>query len=51
MQAKLVGSHGGIGGDQSQGILIHPFEFDAGSDPIVGAGMLHQIIKRWLPAK
>jgi putative membrane protein len=47
---ELVGSHGGMGGDQSRGILIHPSEFDSGSEPIMGAEKLHQIIKRWLPA-
>jgi putative membrane protein len=48
---ELVGSHGGLGGDQSRGILIYPSEFNAGSEPIVGAARLHHIIKRWLPAK
>lgn len=48
---ELVGSHGGLGGDQSRGILIYPSEFNAGSEPIVGAARLHRIIKRWLPAK
>jgi putative membrane protein len=48
---ELVGSHGGLGGDQSRGVLIYPSEFNPGSDPIVGAASLHSIIKRWLPAK
>lgn len=48
---ELVGSHGGIGGDQSQAILIYPSEFDIGSDPIIGAERLHKVIRRWLPDK
>ncbi len=46
---ELVGSHGGLGGEQSHGILVYPANLDAGSEPIIGAGHLHQIIKQWVP--
>jgi uncharacterized membrane protein YvlD (DUF360 family) len=44
---ELVGSHGGLGGSQTQPILIHPTELDAGTDPIIGAGALHTVLKGW----
>jgi putative membrane protein len=48
---ELVGSHGGMGGSQSKAILVYPSDLDAGAgtEPIVGASHLHQIIKRWVP--
>lgn len=46
---ELVGSHGGLGGDQSRGILIYPAGLNAGSNPIVGAGSLHRVLKSWVP--
>jgi putative membrane protein len=48
---ELVGSHGGLGGDQTSPILIHPSDLDAGSEPIIGASQLHQLIKSWVPEK
>lgn len=48
---ELVGSHGGLGGDQTSPILIHPSELDSGPEPIVGAAHLHQVIKQWVPEK
>lgn len=46
---ELVGSHGGLGGNQSKAILIYPSELDIGTEPIVGASHLHKVIKRWVP--
>jgi putative membrane protein len=46
---ELIGSHGGLGGQQSHGILVHPAELDAGSRPIVGSCRLHRVLKNWLP--
>jgi len=46
---ELVGSHGGMGGSQSKAILVYPSELETGTEPIVGAGHLHQVIKRWVP--
>lgn len=45
---ELVGSHGGLGGPQTQPVLVHPVELDPGTDPIVGAAALHQVLKRWV---
>jgi hypothetical protein len=46
---ELVGSHGGLGGGQSHGILVYPAELEAGSQPIMGACQLHRVLKSWLP--
>jgi putative membrane protein len=48
---ELVGSHGGLGGNQSKAILVYPRELTVGAEPIVGAGSLHRIIKGWVPEK
>jgi uncharacterized membrane protein YvlD (DUF360 family) len=42
-----VGTHGGLGGPQSRGFLIHPTELpDPGE--IVGAEHLHRVLRGWL---
>jgi uncharacterized membrane protein YvlD (DUF360 family) len=45
---ELVGSHGGLGGPQTQPFLLHPTALDPGSEPIVGAGALHRVLKNWV---
>ncbi|WP_369130467.1 phage holin family protein [Modestobacter roseus] len=42
-----VGSHGGLGGPQQHGFLLHPRSF---ADPgeIVGAEQLHRVLRGWL---
>jgi uncharacterized membrane protein YvlD (DUF360 family) len=42
-----VGSHGGLGGPQQHGFLVHPRSF---TDPgeIVGAEHLHRVLRGWL---
>lgn len=42
-----VGSHGGLGGPQQRGFLLHPAGF---ADPgeIVGAEHLHRVLRGWL---
>ena len=42
---ELVGSHGGIGGEQSFPFILHPSEWDMG-DELVGAEMVHQVFMR-----
>ncbi len=41
---ELVGSHGGIGGEQSFPFILHPVEWDLGDD-LVGAEKVHQAFK------
>lgn len=43
-----VGSHGGLGGAQSRGFLLHPAELPVPDGEIVGAGELHRVLRGWL---
>jgi hypothetical protein len=45
---ELVGNHGGLGGPQQRPFILHPAIYDAGPDPIVGAGHLSEIMKKWI---
>jgi uncharacterized membrane protein YvlD (DUF360 family) len=45
---ELVGNHGGLGGWQREPFVLYPAEFDPGPDEIVGAGHLHDLLKRWM---
>jgi hypothetical protein len=42
-----VGSHGGLGGPQSRGFLVHPRSF-AAPGQVVGAEQLHRVLRGWL---
>jgi hypothetical protein len=42
-----VGSHGGMGGPQSRGFLLHPAQFPEPAE-IVGAEALHRVLRSWL---
>jgi hypothetical protein len=42
-----VGSHGGLGGPQQRGFLLHP-RFLAPPGEIVGAEQLHRVLRGWL---
>ncbi len=42
-----VGSHGGLGGPQGHGFLVHPRVFPA-PGPVVGAEQLHRVLRGWL---
>jgi hypothetical protein len=42
-----VGSHGGMGGPQSRGFLVHPAELPPAGE-IVGAEALHRVLRGWL---
>jgi putative membrane protein len=46
---ELVGSHGGLGGHQSRGVLVYPAELEVAEEPVVGASNLHRILKHWVP--
>jgi putative membrane protein len=45
---ELVGSHGGLGGDQSSSFLMFPAGWELEAYPIIGACALHAQLKRWL---
>jgi len=45
---ELVGSHGGLGGDQATAFVMFPAEWELENKHIVGAPALHAQFKRWL---
>jgi hypothetical protein len=45
---ELVGSHGGLGGNQTKAFLMFPAEWELQDDDIIGAGELHKQMKYWL---
>ncbi|MEU9859693.1 phage holin family protein [Streptomyces sp. NPDC047971] len=48
---EQIGSHGGLGGEQSHPFLLSPVEFsapvEAGAE-LVGAEQVHRVLRRWL---
>jgi hypothetical protein len=47
---ELVGSHGGLGGDQCRPFVLYPSDWPFPARPIVGAEQLHLLLKEWLAA-
>src|SRR5215213_2783978 len=45
---ELVGCHGGLGGWQSEAVLVHPAEWAVDEPPLVGADAVHHQLVRWL---
>ncbi|MFA6001417.1 MAG: phage holin family protein [Thermoleophilia bacterium] len=45
---ELIGSHGGLGGDQSKPFVLFPSEWEIPEKEIVGAEQLHAQMKQWL---
>jgi uncharacterized membrane protein YvlD (DUF360 family) len=45
---ELVGSHGGLGGNQTKAFIMFPVEWELTDEEIVGAGELHKQMKGWL---
>jgi hypothetical protein len=44
---ELVGCHGGLGGTQTQPFVLFPVSFPVPEEAIVGAPMLHRVLKSW----
>jgi hypothetical protein len=44
----LVGSHGGLGGEQTHPFVLYPAGLPAPATPIRGADELHQVFRGWL---
>jgi hypothetical protein len=44
----LVGSHGGLGGEQTHPFVLYPAGLPAPAGPIRGADELHQVFRGWL---
>ena len=45
---ELVGSHGGMGGEQAFPFALVPSELQLPDEPIVGPGEMHLQLRRWL---
>jgi uncharacterized membrane protein YvlD (DUF360 family) len=45
---ELVGSHGGLGGAQTDAFLLYPAAFAEPVEPIVGAPAVHRVLVAWL---
>ena len=44
---EQIGSHGGLGGVQSEAFILHPSDWRLDS-PVVGAVDLHTLIRKWI---
>ena len=47
---ELIGSHGGLGGWQTQATLVYPSEWREPEGPLVGAPAVHRQLKAWIAA-
>lgn len=47
---ELVGSHGGLGGEQTTPFVLSPVKLEIPATPIVGAEALHEVFKGWMAA-
>ena len=45
---ELVGSHGGLGGTQSEPFALVPSEWSEAPDEIIGARAMHHELVQWL---
>ncbi|MGW7356951.1 phage holin family protein [Streptomyces sp. NPDC054802] len=48
---EQIGSHGGLGGEQSQAFLLSPLELSPPTGPddeLIGAEQVHRVLRRWL---
>jgi hypothetical protein len=45
---ELIGSHGGLGGPQTEPFILHPVEWQLDEDVPLGAPTIYRNIRRWL---
>ncbi|MGH8868156.1 MAG: phage holin family protein [Actinomycetes bacterium] len=45
---ELVGSHGGLGGEQTRPFVLHPVDLSAPGEPVHGAEQVHLLFRGWL---
>jgi len=45
---ELIGSHGGLGGPQTEPFILHPIEWELDEDVPLGAPAIYRNIRRWL---
>jgi hypothetical protein len=45
---ELIGSHGGLGGPQTEPFILHPIEWQLDEDVPLGAPAIYRNIRKWL---
>jgi putative membrane protein len=45
---ELIGSHGGLGGYQTQPFVLYSAELHVGDEPLIGAAAVHRALKEWV---
>jgi hypothetical protein len=45
---ELVGSHGGLGGWQTEAVLVHPAEWPITEDELNGSDTMYRLLVEWL---
>jgi hypothetical protein len=45
---ELIGSHGGLGGPQTEPFILHPIEWTLDEDVPLGAPSIYRNVRRWL---
>ncbi len=45
---ELIGSHGGLGGPQTEPLILHPTEWELDEEVPLGAPAIYRNIRRWL---
>ena len=45
---ELIGSHGGLGGPQTEPFILHPIDWTLDEDVPLGAPAIYRNIRRWL---
>ena len=47
---EQIGSHGGLGGEQTRPFLLYPSHLPVPAEPLVGAEAVHRVFVEWLAA-
>jgi hypothetical protein len=45
---ELIGSHGGLGGPQTEPLILYPAEWQLDAEPLVGAPAVYEQLMKWL---
>jgi hypothetical protein len=44
---ELISFHGGLGGPQTRGFVLHPRELAVPAEPLIGAAAIHDLLAGW----
>ena len=45
---ELIGSHGGLGGPQTEPLILYPSDWTLDTEPLIGAPAVHAQLVRWM---